>query len=135
MKDASSVKKFKGFGDLKDNVLAMNFIQDTVLDGSEEIAFDILKDQIEIEIVFGFDDIDEFDDVGVLDFFEDGDFPEGPLGVDIVLKGEENFFESKNLVILFAFDFPDVSVRPAADLFDDVVGLPDMGFNRILFVF
>ena len=55
MEDSSTVKKFEGFGNLKDDVLAVNFVQYTILNSSEEIALHILKDEIEIEIVFGFD--------------------------------------------------------------------------------
>ena len=94
-----------------------------------EVCFHELKDKVEIFIIFGFKDAVKFDDVGVVEFVEDGDFPVGSLGVDFVVEGIEYFFECVLVFVKFVEDFPDVAVGAAAEEFLDVVEFEDVGFD------
>jgi hypothetical protein len=54
-------------------------------------------------------------------FLEVIDLSIGSLGIDFVLEGREYFFEGKNLISLFVFDFPDVPVCTGAQLGNDLI--------------
>ena len=61
-----------------------------------EITVDILEDQV--ELVLGGDDFLETDDVGVIQFFEERDFPDGSWGNALILVVESDLLESNDLV-------------------------------------
>ena len=76
-------------------------------------------------MIFGNEDLMKFDDVGVLYFFEDGDFPKSSLGIGSMLKRFEYFFEGISFSIGFMEDFPDVAIGAGAKFLDNLVSVQD----------
>lgn len=72
----------------------------------------------------------------VLYFFEESYLSVYSLGVCLVLKREEYFFDGVYFAGSFVSDFPYVSVGSTADLVDDFVLLFDVGVELgLLLVF
>ena len=76
-----------------------------------QICFHILKDHIEISVIFGLDDRKQFDDIIVLrELFEEDDFPVGPLGIRRVLECVEHLLEGHDLLRFTIKSLPNYTV-------------------------
>jgi hypothetical protein len=75
-----------------------------------EVGFHELEDQVEVFVIVGFDDVVEFDDVGMVEFVEEDNFSVGALGIGGVLEGIEYFFECEGFPSFFIIDFPNMSI-------------------------
>lgn len=76
-------------------------------------------------MIFGNEDLMKLDDVGVLYFFEDGDFPKGSLSIRSMLERFEYFFEGIGFSIGLMEDFPDVAIGTRAKFLDNLVSVQD----------
>ena len=90
----------------------MYFFESSFIDCVIEIGVHVLEDEIDVSGGERGEDLVEFDYVGVIDLFEDGNLTEGSLGISAVLEGLEDFFEGEELGGLIGFaNFPDMPVR------------------------
>ena len=88
----------------------------------------MLEDQVQIQIVFGFDDLFELDHVRMIELFKYANFTEGPLGVDVILESQEHFFKRQNFIrSLFAY-LVDITISSTANLLNFLETLLDMRF-------
>lgn len=53
----------EAFGQLVDDVLFVEFVEEVLLDGVEEVALHVLEEQVEVHVVGGFDYLAQFYDV------------------------------------------------------------------------
>lgn len=70
----------------------MGLVEYTVSDGVEKIALNVLKEQIQIQVVLCLNNFFKLDDIGMVELLEDADFAERSLCIHIVLKCQKNFF-------------------------------------------
>ena len=70
----------------------VDVLEDLLTDGVVEIGFHILKDQIEVFVIFCADDVQQFDDIVVVELMQVAYLSVGALRVDRVLEGVEYFF-------------------------------------------
>jgi hypothetical protein len=78
----------------------------------------MLKDQVDIEIVVGTDDLLQLYDIRMLEFHQEHYFSVGSLRVGRVVKCIEVFLECLYLFILRVNYLPYYPIGPTADLFD-----------------
>ena len=120
MDESCGVEVEEGLGHLVEDVLAVPLGEYVLADEGVEVDVHVLEDEVDVPVVFGPDDLLQFDDVGVAQLHQKHDFPVGPLGVGRVIKRIEVLLEGFHLFALLVGHFPDVAVSPAADLLDDV---------------
>ena len=94
-----------------------------------KICFHILENQIKIFIVFGPDHIVEFDEIGMIKFMKEDNFPKGSLSISRMLKSIEYFFKSKYLACLLINNLPHMTVSTTPELLGQGVFLKDMSLN------
>jgi hypothetical protein len=75
----------------------------------------MFKNQVNIFVVLGSDDIIDFDDVFVFKLFEEHDFAVGSLGIGRVGKGVKVLFQGFELFCLAISHLPNDSVSPTTD--------------------
>ena len=89
----------------------MHFFECSLIDCVIEISVHVLEDEIDVAGGEGGEHLVQFDYVGVIDLFQDGDLTEGSLGIGAVLEGLEDFFEGEELGGLIEFGhFPNMTV-------------------------
>ena len=89
----------------------------------------VLKDQVKISLVSGFDDFMEFNDMFMFHLVEEWDFSVGSLCIGGVLEGVKDFFKGKCLMGFFIGHFPDMAVGSTSEKFFDIVEFDDMRLN------
>jgi hypothetical protein len=76
-----------------------------------EIGLHEVEDEVDVFVVFGFEDVEEGDDVGVaVELLQEDDFAVGALGVGGVLEGVEYFLQGHHLLGLLIDGLPDHAV-------------------------
>ena len=98
----------------------MHLVQHPVLDSLEDIAVHVLEEEVDVVGVLWLQDRFEGNYIFVGYFGEQSDLPVDSLGIDFVLEGEEYLFDGVDGFCLFALDFPDVAVGPAAQFGEDL---------------
>jgi hypothetical protein len=119
------MKVFEGTGKLVNNIFFVHLIEDAVLYGFENITVHVLKQKVDVIFILRSNDFSKLYDVCMVEFSEKGDLTIDALGVSLILKRQKNFFDCVDRLCLFAFDFPDVTIGPAADLSQDLIFILD----------
>lgn len=94
-----------------------------------QVWFHVLKDQVKIALVHGFDDFMEFDDIFMFHLVEEGDFSVSSLGIGGVLECIKDFFEGESLLGFFVGDFPDMTIGSTSEKFFGFVEFEDVRLN------
>lgn len=110
MDDVCRVQILHALEDLIHDEAVMDVLEDLLPDGVVQVGLHVLKNQIEILVIFGADDVEQLDYVVVIEFVQVADLSVGSLRVYGVLEGVEYFFESESGVGLAIRNFPDVTV-------------------------
>ena len=110
MYNFATMKVFKSFCDLIDDIANVNIFEYILGDDVVEVCLNELKYEIDISVIVGFYGVVEFNDVGVVDLSEDLYLAIGSLGICGVLEGVKYFFECIYFFSVFFFYFPDVTV-------------------------
>lgn len=75
-----------------------------------QICFHILKDKVNVFVVFSGDGFMQLYYIRVIELSQDFDLTIGALGVSCVLKSVEYLFECEDFFCIFLFNFPNVAV-------------------------
>ena len=81
----------------------------------------MLKYKVNITAIFGNENLMEFDDVFMFDFFKDGNFSESSLSIGGMLESLEYFFEGVGFFGGFINDFPDMTVGSRSEFFENFI--------------
>jgi hypothetical protein len=109
-------------------------IEYSVLDGLEDIALEVLEDQVDVGVMIGVNDLLDLDDIVVFELEEQTDLSIHPLRIGLVLKGQENLLDGEDGFALFASHLPHMAVSSTADLLQDIEAQFDLGFEEIMFI-
>ena len=94
-----------------------------------QICFHVFKNQIQVLIVFGLENLMHFDYIGVIELMEENYLSVGSLSISGMLKGVKDLFQSHGLAGRFVSNFPDMAVRAATNLFDECIFFKDVGLD------
>ena len=104
MDDFSGVQKLQSLCELVQNEAIVRILEDFLSEQQRRVPYGIVKvclheleDKVQILVIFGPDDLVQFYDVGVVEFLQEDDFPEGSLGIGGVLESIENLFEGEGI--------------------------------------
>ena len=87
------------FEELVDNVSFVDFFKDAATDDNMQIRFHVVEYEVEVLVVFCFDDILEPDDVVVIcHFLKEHDLPEGSLCICGIVECIEDLLKCDSLV-------------------------------------
>lgn len=127
MDEAGVMKEIDGLGELIDDVLFVSLLQigGLAVFANERMEIDIhmLKDQVDVLIIFGTDRAFKANDIGMLQLPEEHDLSIGALRIGGVRKSIEVLLQSLDLLALPVNNLPDMAVCATTDLFDHLVAL------------
>ena len=127
MQQVSRMQVVKPKQQLIDNILLMDLLECSFVDGVIDIRVHELEDQVNVSFRHRRHHLEQLDDVGVLYLLEDGDFPEGALRICRMLEGFKHLLQRKGLISpVISCYFPHVTVSARADLLDDLVSIEDV---------
>jgi hypothetical protein len=104
-------------------------------DGVMKVGLHKLENQVEILIIFGADHLVQLHDVRMVQLLQESDLAESSLRVGGVLEGIEDLLERQCLTRFLFGDLPDVTVCPAAHLFEQRVLFEDVSLDLLCHVF
>lgn len=127
MDEAGVMKEIDGLGELIDDVLFVSLLQIGGLavfaNECMEIDIHMLKDQVDVLIIFCTDGALKANDIGMLQLPEEHDLSIGALRIGGVRKSIEVLLQSLDLLALPVDDLPNMAVCATADLLDHLVAL------------
>lgn len=116
MNESCCVEVVESEEELINYVLFMYFFESSFVDCVIEVSVHELEDEVNVAGWEGGENLVEFDDVWVVDLFEDGDLSESPLGVGAVLEGFKDLFKREEFGGFVWFgDLPNVAVGTRAE--------------------
>lgn len=97
-----------------------------------EVRLHVVKHHVDILIVLRFNDIQQsYDILMPVEFLQEHDLPEGPLGIGCIVKGVEDLFNRDHLFIFLIDGLPDDPIRALADLLDYLEFPEDVWLNLV----
>lgn len=85
------------FGHLVEYVFAVPFGQYVFSDQSVEVDIHMFEDEVDVSVIFCFDDFFQFNDVGVAELHQEHYLSVGPLGICGVIECVEVLFQGLGL--------------------------------------
>jgi hypothetical protein len=127
VKNLSRMEVVQTFEQLISNKLFMNFLEVTLVYSPIQVSCHVLKHQVNVPPWNRRHNLVKFNDVRMIHFFENWDLSVSSLSIGIMLKSLEDLLQSIKLVgFIVRRHLPNMSVRPWAELLDDLVFVLDM---------
>ena len=126
MQQFCRVQVLYGLGYLINDELLVLVLEDALPNETMKIDLHELEDEVDVFVVFGFDDVQQLDNVLVLELLEEHDLPVCTLGVCGVLEGVKYLLERNDSLGFPINGLPDVPVGPGAQLPDEFVSFEDV---------
>lgn len=129
------MQEINRFGDLIDYILFVPLLKIGALavltNECMEINVHMLKNQIDVLIVFGTNGLLQSYNIIVFQLPKEHNLSISPLRISRVRKGIEIFLESLNHLSLTINDFPDMTIGSATYLFNDLIAFQNVRFYLI----
>ena len=111
MQQVGRMQVVKSEQQLIDNILLMDLLECSFVDGVIDIRVHELEDQVNVSFRHRGHNLEQLDNVGVLYLLEDGDFPEGALRICRMLEGFKHLLQRKGLASpVVSCYFPHVAI-------------------------
>ncbi len=129
MDQLCAMQILEGFESLVEDVHLVHFFENVRPYNRMQICFHKLKHQVQVLLILGLEDSVQFDNILMIELFQNGHLAISPLSINRVTKRIEYFFECESFAGAFLLYFPDVAVGTAAHLLVEGVFAEDVGFD------
>ena len=116
MDEPCRVQVVEGLAHLVEDVFAVPFSQDVLLDDGVQVDVHVLENEVDVAVVFRPDHFFQLNDVRVAYLHQEHYLSVGPLGISRIVKSVKILFEGLHFATLLVNDLPDVPVSSTADL-------------------
>jgi hypothetical protein len=119
----------EGFESLVEDVHLMHFFKNVRPYNRMQICFHEFKHQVQVLLILGLEHSVQFDNILMIELFQNGHLAISPLRINGVTKRIEYFFECESFAGAFLLYFPYMAVGTAAHLLVEGVFAEDVGFD------